>query len=336
MVEWFMKNRIVFKKGKQRRFLEGVHCHLSIDEMARTCACSPRTIRDWRREKFLMDENAAKLLSEKAGVPFPQSDIRELRDAYWYTTKGATQGGYAVLRKYGRIGGDPEYRKARWRAWWEREGQFKPQPIHNDPLPVKIPKKSCDLAEFVGIMLGDGGISKYQVTITLHSENDRDYGIFVSNLIRKLFDVPVKAYKSKRFHAHDYTVSRKKLVQFCVGTLGLKMGNKVRQQVDVPYWIKNNNSYTCACLRGLIDTDGSVFSHRYRSKGKQYSYKKLSFSNASLPLVIFVYSTLMSYNIHGRITKDKRQIRIEDIEGMTRYFKHISTHNPKHLKNYLK
>jgi len=34
-----------------------------------------------------------------------------------------------------------------------------------------------------------------------------------------------------------------------------------------------------------MDTDGCVFTHRYKSKGKWYSYKKLYFTSLSKPLL---------------------------------------------------
>ena len=64
-----------------------------------------------------MDLKALKILCKKTGLKFP-SDIK-LRDKYWYVTKGASRGGVAALKKYGRVGGDPEYRKKKWYEWWE-------------------------------------------------------------------------------------------------------------------------------------------------------------------------------------------------------------------------
>ena len=72
----------------------------------------------------------------------------------------------ACFKKYGRIGGDPEYQKKKWREWWDAKGQHNPVGCIKGPLPIKIPKFSEDLAEFTGIVIGDGGITQGQIIIT--------------------------------------------------------------------------------------------------------------------------------------------------------------------------
>jgi len=52
---------------------------------------------------------------------------------------------------------------------------------------VKLPSKSKRLAEFIGICIGDGCASKYQISITLNSIADRNYAPYVLNLSQSLF-----------------------------------------------------------------------------------------------------------------------------------------------------
>lgn len=64
-------------------------------------------------------------------------------------------GGRAIVAKYGKVGGSEEKRKAAWRAWWENGGRK----IYGDfykRKPIKYPGRSVKLAEFVGILMGDG------------------------------------------------------------------------------------------------------------------------------------------------------------------------------------
>lgn len=44
--------------------------------------------------------------------------------------------------------------------------------------------------------------------------------------------------------------------------LSWKPGAKINQSVQIPAWIKENEIYTIACLRGLIETDGAVYLDR--------------------------------------------------------------------------
>ena len=59
------------------------------------------------------------------------------------------------------------------------------------------PKKSEDLAEFIGIMLGDGGLTHFQCTIYLNSQKERSYAKYIKNLIKKLFGYTVKIHKKE-------------------------------------------------------------------------------------------------------------------------------------------
>ena len=324
-------NRVVFPIGKQRKFLERILREFSVQETAKECRVSMRTIRDWRREKFTVDLSAVRRMCKKARIPFPR--YTSLRDRYWYTANGASAGGIAVFKKYGQIG-DPKYRKKKWQEWWEKTGRYKQHPIIGISKPIHKPPFSLELAEFVGILLGDGGITRNQIVVSLNSIEDADYAKFVTALIKKLFSVPVGIYLDKHDAVIDLIVSRVELVRFCVEKLGLKIGNKVKQQVGIPDWIKKNKQYLIACTRGLMDTDGSVFLHRYAVNGKWYVYPKLSFSNRSVPLLKGVFDTLVLLGMKPRITKDRKDVRIESQRDIKLYFDLIGTSNVKDLKKY--
>lgn len=296
--------------------------------MARISNCSERTIRDWRREKFSVSFTAIQALSAKTRVPIPKK-IR-VHDAYEHNAMASKMGIVAVIKKYGRIPGNEEYRKKQWHLWWESIGKFEKNPIFR-AKPVHKPKCSIELAEFIGIMMGDGSISTYQVVVTLHHTDDLEYASFVAILIKKLFRLTPSIYHSPKYSVNDIVVSRKELVQY-LHELGLPIGNKVKQQFDIPEWIKRNRKFASACLRGLVDTDGSVFTHRYRAKSTWYAYKKLSFTTASGPLRESVYALMQKFGLHPRIAGNN--VRLDRIEDMKRYFSDIGSHNPKHLRRY--
>ena len=324
--------RILFKKGEQKKFLDKILAEMSVSEAAKTCDLSERTIRDWRREKFLPNENALHKLCKKSKIYFPKNI--EFKNDYWYVSHSSSLGGRATYKKYGRIGGDPKYRKKKWREWWKNKGRFRLNSICL-PKSIQKPGYSVDLAEFVGIVMGDGNITKRQITITLHSKDDKEYGKFVVTLIKRLFDVPTGTYYRKRDSIINFVISRTELVKFCTERLELKIGNKVKQQIDIPDWIKRNKDYAIACVRGLIDTDGSVFTHRYKVNGKWYKYKKLAFTSYSEPLRQSVFDILKENGLNPRLAQ-KRDVRLDSIKDMQTYFQLIGFHNPKHLKRYKK
>lgn len=238
------------------------------------------------------------------------------------------------MKKYGHVGGDPEKRKAAWRKWWQEKGRFQNHSILQ-VRPIREPEFSVNLAEMVGILLGDGGISKYQVVVTLNAVTDKEFIVYVAKLFKKLFGVAASIHQVRGTLAMNIVVSRTNLVKFCVEKLGLKIGNKVRQQVDIPDWIKGNKKFEIACVRGLVDTDGSIFTHRYKSNGKYYSYKKFDYTSVSRPLLRSAYEILKSNGLHPRPYRGK-SLRIDSIADMKKYFEIFGTSNPKHLKRYLK
>jgi hypothetical protein len=326
--------RVIFLRGKQKEFLLNTKriLNLSYIELAKLLEISKRTLTDWKREKFSMTLKAVKMLTRKTNKEMPEHI--EIKDSFWHVNKAAKLGGAAVYKKYGRIGGNPKIRKQKWYEWWEREGKYKSNLITSRRI-IKKPKYSQKLAEFTGIMLGDGGISKFQTSITLHYKDDKEYGKFVVALIKKLFDVSVGKYYDKKGSVVRFSVSRRELVDFCVKELGLKQGNKIKQQIDIPNWVKQNKLYSITCLRGLVDTDGCIFTHHYKSNNKSYSYKKLSFTSYSKPLRRSVYNILKANGMKPRLSQDK-DVRLDSVKDMQMYFQFIGSHNPKHLKRYFK
>lgn len=324
--------RIVLEKNKQREFIEAVLDKISVKEASKLCGLSERTVRDWRRGKFTIDLATAKKLCKKTGISLPKE--AEIKDDYWYTFLGAHKGAMACLKKYGRVGGDAEKHKQKWREWWEREGKYKnfdkgifARKSFNKPI------FSEELAEFIGIMLGDGGISKNQIKITFNAK-DIEYLNFTGELISRLFDIPFGVCKRKNCLAFDVVISRVALVDFLTNEVGLKVGNKVQQQVDIPSWIKENKKFLLACVRGLVDTDGSVFKHSYKVNNKIYHYKKLAFSNQSKPLITAVCQFFKDSGFSPRVTSDKKDVRLDSIGDMKHYFEIVGSHNPRYLNNY--
>ncbi|RJQ34091.1 hypothetical protein C4568_03030 [Candidatus Parcubacteria bacterium] len=329
MLESFISGpRALFKKGGQSSFLLSVEAKIGFQRMIEICDCSARTLRDWKREKFPMPLACATSLGKQAKVPLPRNFLT--RERYAHTKKAGLQGAQAVMKKYGRMQVDETKRKQRWHAWWQQEGRFNKHTIATARA-IHTPDNGEMLAEFIGIVMGDGGISDYQVTISLHHVTDLPYIGFVTRLIRKLFKVRASVYHHESRSVKDIVVSRKALVDF-LHSRGLPIGNKVRQQFDIPEWIKKNPKYARACVRGLVDTDGSVFTHSYRVKGKRYNYKKLSFCSRSRPLQLSVAKILADSGLHPRVTL--YDVWLDRKTDVKRYFEVIGSHNPKHLKRY--
>lgn len=197
----------------------------------------------------------------------------------------------------------------------------------NVAIDCKFPEKSDALAEIVGVILGDGGLSYNQLHITLNSIKDHNYCFYLKDQIEKVFGMKVGVFKKKNANAIELYVSGVNFVQRLV-EIGMRVGNKTRLQVAVPGWIVDNLNYSKCCLKGLMDTDGGVFRNTYLSNKKKYSYLKMCFTNKSVPLIDFVYNTLLALGYRpSKINSSK--VWISSQKRTLKYLNDVGTSNQR-------
>lgn len=329
-------SRIKLKKTAQIRFLTDVQQALETDwsELAETLKVHPRCLSDWRRAKFTIPgrvfDKCIKLANGKIKVP-----AYKIFSDFWSVRKFAKKGGLARSKKYGGPG-TPEGRSLGGLVS-QRRRKLHPELFQHCNLKKNIlsPKDSSELAELFGIILGDGGINNdCQVVITLNKENDKKYIKFVSKLIEKLFGLSPKIYKYRSPACKKVvgvTINSTAVVEFLLRR-GLKKGSKVRQQIGVPNWIKNNTEFSRSCLRGLIDTDGGVYYHKHSSNGYRCFNIGLCFTNKSFPLLEFVKDALSVFKFSPRFSSSKNNIYLYRETEVLRYVQEIGFSNPYHLR----
>lgn len=334
--------RIKFLKNDQKKFFEEIRENLNIDWplLSKNLEVSQRTLFDWRREKNKISDVVLNKCLEltKGEVRVPK---HELLPDFWQVQEASRKGALARFKKYGPIG-TPEGRKKGGQMSQERRRLY-PElyPQCNTRKIISKPKNSVELAEFFGIMLGDGSISKIstQAIVTLHKEDSQEYISIVVEMIQKLFSIKPAIYSYEEGHRKNVaniTVSSNSFVDFLIAK-GLKRGHKVRQQVDVPKWIKDNRKFSIACLRGLIDTDGCMYSHRHTVLGHDYFNIGINFSNKSTPILQFVYNTLRALNFHPKIFHNG--VNLYRKNEVIRYSTEIKFRNPYYqnrLNHFLK
>lgn len=292
--------------------------------MGKVLCLHDRTLRDWANEKNRISHNFLLILSKTSDIPIPQN-IKILK---WseHAREAGIKGGVSHYKKYGRIGDENKRRNA-WSAWLEKEGKNKGHKIY-ERKNISIPSKDVLLAEFVGIMMGDGNINEYVVQVSLDSVADAEYILFVRKLIKNLFSIDSNLNHHKTDRAVDVVMRSKNLVEFCL-SIGLKKGNKIKQNFDIPDWIKDNEEFSLACVRGLVDTDGCFFNHAYKVNGKEYTYPKIAFTSKSPLLLDSVSKILIKFGFYVRMTKDGNDIRIESKKDVLKYIEIIGSSNPK-------
>ena len=120
-----------------------------------------------------------------------------------------------------------------------------------------------EIAELVGIMLGDGCIRTqkyknkklYNVKITLNSIDDRQYINYVVNLVEKVIEIrPLVRFRSNENTVDIRTCKIEAYRSFL--KMGLEKSPKWgRAKIPTPFL---NNKFGALVVRGYFDTDGSV------------------------------------------------------------------------------
>lgn len=329
-------SRLLFPKGKQKEFL--IRNRLKLSEVkvdvAKVCNVHQRTFRDWEREKFNMNYESALKLTKLTGISIPKT--ANALSEFWNVSSAARLGAFARIKLYGNPGtyeGRSKGGKTAIRLFYQdKDWARKVGSIIRKE--IKYPKRSVELAELVGVILGDGGLSgKHQLTISFNNKTDKKYSVYLGKILRKLFSIDHHIHPRKDCNGADIVVSSSNLIDFLLKQ-GLVAGNKVRNQVDIPDWIENKPDYQKACVRGLIDTDGSFYRHRYNRNGKNYTYLKLCFTNRSKPLLNSVLRILRHFNFDAYLHGD--QVFIYSILGIKKYFEEIGSHNSKHVNKVKK
>jgi len=199
---------------------------------------------------------------------------------------------------------------------------------------ISFPRESVELAELFGILAGDGHINEYQVSMTTNSETDLEHALFVKSLFEKLFKIPVSFSLRKNQKACTVFISSKEAARFLVEK-GACKGNKILGNIHMPEWIKTKKSYRLAFTRGLMDTDGCVYTDKHKIKGREYKNLGMAFANRSLPLLADFKVTLESLGLRPTQKSQYRLFlrREKDIQG---YFAAVGSSNPKHLQKVTK
>ena len=175
-------------------------------------------------------------------------------------------------------------------------------------LPTQALHRSGDLAEFIGVVLGDGNISAFPRTERLLIACDLHKPGFVArytDLTRKLFSKEPTVTKMKDINCIRISLYQKGIAK----RLGLPTGNRAHLVYQLPQWIVKSRPFRIRFLRGLYEAEGSYSIHK-----PTYTYKLL-FSNKNKSLLDIVYDGILFLGFHPHRSSDKIQLsRREEIE----------------------
>ncbi|HVO28732.1 MAG TPA: LAGLIDADG family homing endonuclease, partial [Candidatus Paceibacterota bacterium] len=174
---------------------------------------------------------------------------------------------------------------------------------------------------FFGIVLGDGNLSHFQITITLGTK-EISYAEYISGLMGEIFGPTGTVLRYANGYISVYLGSVKATQWLQAEGL---VFNKVKSQVAAPPWIFEKAAYMRSFLRGFFDTDGSVYKLRF---GIQ-----ISLTNFSTPLLISLQRmlTILNYNVSAI---SRHHLYITKISDIRRFFDEIAPKNQKHNERF--
>ncbi len=141
------------------------------------------------------------------------------------------------------------------------------------PAGVRLPTEtSQELAEFIGILAGDGHVAQYgkgnnnYISIVGHMQDDRMYLSYVNNLIELLFGIKFGLRVQEKITTIALYRRSQGISQF-LKAIGYQ---KIHCITKIPDWIWLNEDLTKRFIRGLFDTDGALCLKRNHGKYEFY------------------------------------------------------------------
>jgi len=188
-------------------------------------------------------------------------------------------------------------------------------------------QKEKDLAEFIGILLGDGYISrKYnRIKISCNS-NEIEYINYIKNLIISLFNYRPIIKKRKNENTIDLFIFNKKIINFIIDEVGLNESPKWNHAVIPKFYLKHDKEI----IRGYFDTDGCLTI----ANNNGLRYPRIEMKIMPSPMQEQFLTILKKYNFrYGAYNLDKGKIRVQ-INGKTQLAKWknlIGSNNQKNI-----
>ncbi len=201
---------------------------------------------------------------------------------------------------------------------------------NNYSLQKAVISTMCEkMAEFLGVLFGDGCLfrSKFRIDVSGDSKSDYLYHLFhVQSLFKSLFELDTKfSFEKNSQEMHTFLYS--KMVHAHLSKeFSFPIGHKKGHMI-IPPQIYLSDVYKRAFLRGLFDTDGGVHRHHKTSIQIQYTSADGVFQKQ-------VQELLVNFGFTARINGWDIQIRGKN--EIDRFFNEIKPANPKHLYKYKK
>lgn len=189
------------------------------------------------------------------------------------------------------------------------------------------------VAELLGIMLGDGCLSrsanKYTIYISGHKQDDYDYHLKnTCNLFWDIFDKKTKIGFRKDQNTLFIKFSDKTIFQQ-FEVMGVPVGKKYNS-LKIPSMV-NQERLLFSFVRGLFDTDGCVVLSK-QHRDVPY-YPRMEITSKSEGFLSDILGRLQHAGFYGSVRFQGTGYRLEipGFHNLEKWMETIGSNNPKHL-----
>ena len=212
-------------------------------------------------------------------------------------------------------------------------------------------KLNEELEEFVGVFVGDGCLSCYRRSnrtgnteeIQFTGSWDKDsqyYSEIIQPIVKRNFKVSGSIRHRKDDNTVRFRITNKEVVSF-LKNLDFSAGPKATI-VKIPNKILNNSALHSSFLRGLFNTDGTIYkrySKKYKNHKKFYpNYKVIQFKSASEELMLQTHLILEKLGFKpNRVIKTQNcwVCRVTFQREVNKFGKEIITNHKYHKERFL-
>ncbi|MBW2991110.1 hypothetical protein KY348_05405 [Candidatus Woesearchaeota archaeon] len=205
------------------------------------------------------------------------------------------------------------------------------------------PKLTPELAEIVGIMMGDGYMkNKHNYTHVIKVcgslSKDRNYLYYVKKLFIRNFNVIPKLLEYPKKDYLELYVYSKELVDYFYRVLLIPLSPKTN--LSIPKYIKEDEQLLISFIRGLFDTDGCVTHQIDRKKDSEYYYVLVKICTKFLSFAEDLRDSLILLGIPAFLCKkgDRFGNTGYDVvvrhKNTTRFFELIGSNNLRNIRKW--
>ncbi len=194
------------------------------------------------------------------------------------------------------------------------------------------------LAEFIGILLGDGSISlkgncsgnTNRLKVTFNSRDDIEYIGYVRELVRKLFGIdPIIKHRRYENNTADLFIFKKEIILYIVNEAGLKLSPKWNTAIIPEKFL--SNGLDLYVLRGCFDTDGCLVT----TNNNGIIYPRLEMKVCPSPMQKQFIDIIKKHGFNVgvyQIGKGKVRIQLNGKEQLKKWIELVGFSNEKHIK----